>query len=300
MNTRAWARGILGPALIVLAIAAPAATAQTAAPLAAQDEIVGSVGQPITLDNEQIHTVVQVERWYGGGYWLPKAGDAAVTIEIKVQAIAKTSYNPMYYSIRDASGKTYGRVILGYRYESLGSSASMAAGTEATGWLTFLVPENKLNELTLVYHMHLGFGSTLAVPLGAVPDSPTARIGQSVTVQGEQVHTVVRAQRWAGSGLWRARPGQVYVTWYVKVRALQPTKIGGTYYSLRTAKGAWYHGYVSGDRKPKLPYNTSLAAGRTAQGWVTLMVPKTVVRSLTLVYHMHDNGTNVLVRLPIK
>lgn len=116
-----------GPALIVLAIAAPAATAQTVAPVAAQDEIVGSVGQPITLDNEQIHTVVQVERWYGGGYWLPKAADAAVTLEIKVQAIAKTSYNPMYYSIRDASGKTYGRVILGYRYESLGSSASMGA-----------------------------------------------------------------------------------------------------------------------------------------------------------------------------
>jgi hypothetical protein len=64
-----------------------------------------------------------------------------------------------------------------------------------------------------------------------MPDSPTARLGQPVTMQGEQVHTVVRAQRWAGGRVWRAKPRHAYVTSYLKVKALQPTKIGGTYYS---------------------------------------------------------------------
>ena len=42
-------------------------------------------------------------------------------------------------------------MIVGYRYPSLGSSASMPAGTTAGGWLTFIVPEQKVNDLTLVY-----------------------------------------------------------------------------------------------------------------------------------------------------
>ncbi|MGZ8691668.1 MAG: hypothetical protein ACXW0F_00775 [Gaiellaceae bacterium] len=301
MSARAWFRGALGCLLMaLLVIAVPAAPAQTDRAAAAQDDVTGMVGQPVTLDNEQIHTVVRIERWYGGGYWFPKPGDAAITVQIRVQAIETTSYNPLYYSIRDAVGTSYGRVILGYRYESLGSSASMPAGAVGEGWLTFLVPVAKVNELTLVYHMHAGFGSTLTVPLGAVPDSAQARLGQSVNIEGEQIHTVVRAQRWAGDGFWKPRAGQVYVTWYVRVKALKPTTFGGTYYSLRTPNGTMYHGFVSGNRKPRLSYTKSLSAGRTAQGWVTMMVPKTQLRSLTLVYHMHDNGPNLLVRLPIR
>ena len=299
MSARAVFRGALGCLVLALMVAVPAAGARTDVG-AGRADYTGSVGQPVTLDNEQIHTVVSVERWYGGGSWYPKPGEAAVTVFIHIQALQKTSYNPMYYGVRDGSGKSYGRVFLGYRYESLGSSASMAAGTSTDGWLTFLVPITKLNELTLVYTMHAGWGSTLTVPLGTVPDSARAKVGQSVTMQAEQVHTVTRATRWAGGSFWKAPKGQVYVTWYVKVKALAPTTVGASLYSLRTPKGVVYHGTVFGDRKPELRYRTSLAPGRSIAGWVTMLVPKTQVRSLTLIYHMHDNGTNLLVPLPIR
>jgi hypothetical protein len=290
----------LGAMLVALALVGPAPGAQSHRPAADFGDYVGAVGQPVTLDGEQIHTVVRTERWYGGGSFFPKAGDVPVAIEIRVEALAETSYNPMYYGVRDSSGTTYGRVILGYRYPSLDSSAKAPAGTVVDGWITFSVPAAKVNDLTLVYHMHAGFGSTLTIPLGAVPESATARLGQSVALAGEQVHTVVRAERWAGGRFWKAPAGKTYVTWYVKVRALKPTTVGQMYYSLRSAAGTWYHGIVTGRREPQLVFKGSLAAGKTAQGWVTLIVPKSVVRSLTLVYHVHDNGPNLLVPLPIR
>ncbi len=281
--------------LVVLALSAPVAWGLGTDRAGRSADVVGAVGQPVALDGKQVHTVVRTERWYGGGFWFPKAGQAAVTVEINIKTIAESSYNSLYYTVRDSVGARYGRVIAGYRYPSLPSASRAPAGTEVDGWLTFLVPAAKVNDLTLEYHASGGFGSSLDVELGVVPDSQKARLGSAVSIAGEQVQTVTGASVWSGKGLWRPKAGQVYVTWHVKVKALKQTTIGGMYFSLRSASGEWYRGSVLGSREPRLPYKASLAAGRVAQGWVTGMVPRSKVRGLTIVYHLHDNGPNVLV-----
>ena len=284
-----WLVGVLLGLLVALVPAAVAGVDRSA------DEVTGAVGQGVLLDDEQVHTVARVERWWGGGYWYVKKGDAAVTVFVTIDAKAKTSHNSLYYGVRAPSGKTWGRVVLGGRGPSLPSSASAPAGTHVEGWLTFVVPEADVDSLTLVYRMHSGFGSTLLVPLGTPKPSPTARVGQPITLEGEQVHTVTRAETWPGAGLWKPKAGHVYVTVSVKIKALKATTVGATYYSFRDRTGQVYHGSVIGKRTPALPYRTSLGAGRTSQGWVTMMIPKTRVAGLTLTYHMLGGDGPTLV-----
>lgn len=290
-----WLVGLLLTVLVALVPAGLAGVDRST------DEVTGAVGQGVLLDDEQVHTVARVERWWGGGFWYVKKGEAAVTVLVTVDAKAETSHNSLYYGVRAPSGKTWGRVVLGGRGPSLPSSAKAPPGTHVEGWLTFVVPEADVDSLTLVYRMHGGFGSTLLVPLGAPKPSPSARVRQSVTLEGEQVHTVTRAERWPGAGLWKPKAGQVYVTVQVKVKALKQTTIGATYYSFRDRTGQVYHGSVLGKRTPALAFKSSLAAGRTAQGWVTMMIPKTRLAGLTLTYHMlGGNGPTLVVPLTIR
>ena len=285
-------------ALVVLVAAASAATAAVDRSAA---EITGTVGQPVLLDEEQTHTVTRVERWWGGGFWYVKPGEAAVTIHVAIDAQAKTSHNSLYYGVRSAAGKSWGRVVVGGRAPTLTSSAGAPAGTHVEGWLTFVVPEADVNGLTLVYRMRGGFGSTLLVPLGAPTASPTAVVGRPIALEATQIHTVTRGEKWPGAGIWRPRTGSVYVTVNVKVKALQPTTVGASYYSFRDRTGQVYHGSVLGKRTPALAHRTSLAAGRTAQGWVTMMIPKTRLSGLTLTYHMlGGNGPTLVVPLSIR
>jgi hypothetical protein len=284
-----WFVGVL---LAVLVALVPAAVAGVNRPT---DEVTGAVGQGVLLDDEQVHTVARVERWWGGGFWYVKKGEAAVTVFVTVDAKAKTAHNPLYYGVRAPSGKTWGRAVFGGRGPRLPSSADASAGPHAEGWLTFVVPEADVNSLALVYRMDGGFGSTLVVPLGTPTPSPTARVGQAVTLEREQVHTVARAETWPGAGFWKPKAGHVYVTVNVKVKALKATTIGGTYYSFRDRTGKFYHGSVLGNRTPTLAHKTSLAAGRTAQGWVTMMIPKARLAGLTMTYHMLGGDGPTLV-----
>lgn len=282
--------------LLALAVAsvAVASEARTAARL---DEVTGAAGQAVTLDAEQVHTVVRVERWWGGGTWVLKPGEAAVTVYVNVQALAKTTVNPLYYAARGADGKAWGRAVLGSRGPSL-SSGTLAAGAVAEGWLTFVVPEAGIDTLTLVYRMRSGFGSTLLVPLGPPTPSPTAALRRPIALEGEQVHTVTKAERWPGSGMWKPKKGYAYVTVFVRVKALKATTIGGTYYTVRTSAGKEYGRPLLGRRKPDLAFKKALAAGRTDAGWVTLMVPTSQVTSLTLIYHLGaGSGPTLLVPL---
>jgi hypothetical protein len=279
-------------------LAAPAATGEQRTSSTTASDVTGAVGQPVTLDNEQIHTVVQVERWWGGGYWFVKKGDASITVKVRVQATGKTSCNSLYYGLRTASGQTYGRVVLGGRDPGLESTNDLTAGQTHEGWLTFVTPEKDVNSLTLVYRMHSGFGSTLIVPLGVPRPSPSASIRQAITLDDEQVHTVLRAERWPGAGLFRPKAGQTYVTAYVRVKALKSTTVGGSYYSLRDGAGNSYRGPVFGSRKPELVWKKALTRGQSVEGWVTLLVPKAQARSLTLIYHMQGGSQpTLLVRL---
>jgi hypothetical protein len=262
------------------------------------DEVTGAVGQAVTLDAEQAHTVVRAEQWWGGGTWVLKPGEAAVTVYVEVQALAETPVNPLYYSLRGADGKTWGRTVFGARGPSF-SSGTLAAGAVAEGWLTFVVPESGVGSLTLVYRMHSGFGSTLLVPLGQPAPSPTAALKKPIPLEGEQVHTVTKAERWPGSGMWKPKKGSAYVTVFVRVKALKATTIGSAYYTVRTPAGKEYGRPLFGKRTPELPFKKALAAGRTIEGWVTLMVPSAQLKSMTLIYHLRaGDGPTLLVPLP--
>lgn len=287
--------GFLAVALLLLVGAAGSARATL--PGSAHEEVTGTVGQPVTLDGEQVHTVVRTERWYGGGYWQPPAGKAAVTLEIQVKALQKTSYNGLYYTVKGPGDATYGRVVIGVREESLGSSNDLAPGETANGWLTFLVPAGQLGGLKLVYHMHAGFGSTLTVPLGAIPDSARSVVGRRATVAGEQGVVVTRIERPATIGIWKPQTGRAYLTAYVQVRALKQTTVRGAF-SAFTPAGVWVGKPLVGSRTPSFPYKATLRPGGIAQGWVTFMPTKSQQHGLTLVYHLYDHRDTLLVRLP--
>lgn len=279
-------------------VAASAVLARDEGAAARLDEVTGTVGQTVSLDGEQAHTVVRAERWWGDGSWVLKPGEAAVTVYVRVQALAETPVNPLYYGLRGPDGKTWGRPIVGSRGPGF-SSGRLAAGAVAEGWLTFIVPETDVDALTFVYRMHSGFGSTLLVPLGQPIPSPTAALKQPVALEGEQVHTATKAERWPGSGMWKPKKGYAYVTVFVRVKALKATTIGSTYYTVRTTTGKEYGRPMFGRRTPELPHKKALAAGRTADGWVTLMVPATQLKALTLLYHLRaGDGPTLLVRLP--
>ncbi len=263
-------------------------------PTPSGDGYTGAVGQAVTLDNEQVHTVVGAQRWYGGGSFQPPAGKAAVAVHLKIQALEKTSYNTLYYSLEGKS--TYGRVIVGYRYPSLGSSNDLMPTNTADGWVTFLVPTKELNGLRLVYHMHAGFGSTLTVPLGKIPDSPRANLGQTTRLAGEVAVKATKVQRPKTLGIWKPKKGQVFVTAYVRVTGLQATKTGT--FTAFTKAGKSVGGMLLGERHPSFPRDKALRKGKTAKGWVTLMVPKAQSHGLILVYHLTGNRDTLLIRLP--
>lgn len=287
--------GLAATAVLVLALGAGSARATTQARHA---DVNGAVGQAVTLDGEQVHTVVGAQRWYGGGFWQPPAGKAAVTTEIKVDAVQKTSYNAMYYTLAGPGDETYGRVIIGLREPALHSSNNLMSGQSASGWLTFLVPATQLQGLRLVYHMHSGFGSTLTVPLGAIPDSVRTSVGRPGVVAGEQSVTVTKVERPATVGMWKPAAGTTYLTAYVKVRALKPTTVKRRF-SAFAPGGSWAGTPMMGSRTPTFPYTTRLAAGRTVEGWVTFLVKRGQPQhGLTLVYHLYDNRDTLLVRLP--
>ena len=72
---------------------------------------------------------------------------------------------------------------------------------------------------------------------------------------------------WPGKGLWKPKAGHVYVTWYVKVKALEQTTIGGMYYSLRSTSGEWYSGSVTAAESPGSRSRRAwLRAGRRRAG----------------------------------
>ncbi len=281
--------------LVASLLAVPAACAQTRGADSVREDVTGSVGQAVTLDNEQIHTVVRTERWYGGGSFLPPTGKAVVTVDVRVQALQKTSYNNLYYSLRGAQ-KEYGKVVVGYREPSLHSSNDLLPPSTVEGWVSFLVPRTELSGLQLVYHMHAGFGPTLTVPLGAIPDSQRSGLGKTAVVAGEIAVKATKVQRLTHFSIWKAKKGHVFVTTYVSARALQATKSGE--FTAFNRGGKAIGGMLIGERHPAFPENRTLSKGKTVKGWVTIMVPKAQSHGLTLVYHLSESRDTLLIPLP--
>jgi hypothetical protein len=82
--------------------------------------------------------------------WAPDAdpGDVGVAVHIQLWAIDATRHDPQYYAVRTASG-----IDLPPRpgVTPVFPAGKAAAGTMVEGWVTFLVPEDEVDGLRLVY-----------------------------------------------------------------------------------------------------------------------------------------------------
>ncbi len=253
------------------------------------------LGRSVTLAGEQVHTVVSAEQWHGSGLWVPKAGAVTVTVLVRVKALKKTSYNGLYYRLRDASGSEWGTAYVGSRQPQLGSSNRLQRGKIAAGWLTFSLPAAKARSLSLVYRMSAGFGPRLIVRIGT-PAVRTGTLGKAYPIASEHVFTALAAERWPGGGLWQPKAGNAYVTVNVRVQAQQPTAPGRL--SLFSADGSYYNTMVLGKRDPAFDWKAPLAAGASIEGWATFVVPEAALSSLTLCYHVHS-GAGPTVLFPL-
>lgn len=126
----------------------------------------------------------------------------------------------------------------------------------------------------------------------------TTSLGTSVTLAGEQVHTVVAAEQWYGSGLWIPKPGDISITVRVKVRAVKRTSTNPLYYTLRDRRGREWRGTIIGTRSPRLTSTNTLGPGRTNDGWLTFNLPRQDASNLQLVYRMrYGFGPKLTVRV---
>ena len=248
-------------------------------------DVTGAIGQPVLLDDEQVHAVARVERWWGGGFWYVERGEVAVTVYVTIDAKAKTSHNSLYYGVRGPSGRTWGRVTLGSRAEPA-LERERACGHARRGMAHVRRPGVGGEQADARVSHARGLRLELLVPLGAPSPSPTATVGRPVTLEDSRSTRSRVPRSGPAQGCGKPKAGNVYVTVNVKVKALQSTAVGASYYSFRDRAGEVYRGSLLGKRTPALAYRTSLAAGRTAQGWITMMIPKTRVAGLTLTYHM--------------
>lgn len=173
----------------------PAATASPT-----QLDVTGAVGRPTTLDGEQVHTVLQVQRWYGGNDFAPKPGDAVVTVRVTIRALKENLLQP---AVVRAGGPR--REELRPRGARRTRSRPwreqpLAAWNGFQRMADLFLPIKPIVGLTLVYHMRAGFGPTLRVPLGHVPDGPSARLVQPLRLEGEQAQTASTVARLSSLG----------------------------------------------------------------------------------------------------
>ncbi len=117
------------------------------------------------------------------------------------------------------------------------------------------------------------------------------RLGHTARLENLQYQVVSRAERWAGGGRATPEAGSVYVTAYVRVKALKKTSYNDRTFTFRDATGTdWKQPIVMWEERSPALGSGDLVAGETVEGWVTSIVPAKQLGSLTLVYWMHSSG----------
>ena len=117
------------------------------------------------------------------------------------------------------------------------------------------------------------------------------RRGQTVRLENEQYHVVSRAEQWAGTGIAQPEEDAVYITVYVRIKAIRKTSYNDRTYTFRDSAGTdWQQPVVMWEEREPALRSGELLAGQTVEGWVTSIVPAAKLGSLALVYWMHSSG----------
>ncbi len=117
------------------------------------------------------------------------------------------------------------------------------------------------------------------------------RRGQTVRLENMQYQVVSRAERWPGTGAGTPEAGSVYVTAYVRIKAIRSTSYNDQSFTFRDSTGTdWTQPILLWDEREPVLGTGDLAAGQSVEGWVTSIVPEDELDSLTLVYWMHSSG----------
>lgn len=117
------------------------------------------------------------------------------------------------------------------------------------------------------------------------------RRGQTVRLENAQYHVVSGAEQWAGSGIAQPEEDAVYITVYVRIKAIKKTSYNDRTYTFRDSKGTdWRQPIVMWEEREPALGSGELLAGQTVEGWVTSIVPEAQLNSLALVYWMHSSG----------
>lgn len=103
----------------------------------------GAVGQAVAVSwgssGKANVTVNEAKAWPGDQYVPPKNG-TYVALDVTIEATAgKVSYNPLYWSARDADGHEYNFGV--FAPEPTLKSGELAAGEKVRGWIAFDVPK---------------------------------------------------------------------------------------------------------------------------------------------------------------
>jgi hypothetical protein len=117
------------------------------------------------------------------------------------------------------------------------------------------------------------------------------RRGQTVRLENAQYHVVSSAEQWAGTGVAEPEGDAVFVTVYVRIKAIRKTSYNDRTYTFRDSTGTdWQQPTVMWEEREPALGSGELLAGQTAEGWVTSIVPTAQLGTLTLVYWMHSSG----------
>jgi hypothetical protein len=113
---------------------------------------VQQLGDRIQLDDEEYLTVTQVSSWTGTENVKPPDNYSFVAVEVQVEGIRQSgaSVDPNWFTLRDSQQQRHDEVATG-KEPMLQTTDALAPGTDARGWLTFQIPENEGQGLTLVY-----------------------------------------------------------------------------------------------------------------------------------------------------
>jgi hypothetical protein len=138
------------------ATAAPVEPEATEAPATAEPVAAANkLGTKVQVGTEQFITAAKTAE-YKDKYLKPAKGSKYLAVLVTVEGISSegSSYNPLYFTVRDAEGYEYNVSLIG-KEPMLGASNDLAAGKTVKGWVTFEVPKTA-EGLTLVYSPVMG------------------------------------------------------------------------------------------------------------------------------------------------
>ncbi len=125
----------------------------SATPVAgSQQPAAHAIGDRIQLGSTEYLTVDQVSSWNGNGLVKPQPNETLVAVHVTIEGIDPNgaAINPFWFSVEDTQRQQHDVVESG-KDPSLQPTDSLAPGTDATGWVTFEIPQDRAVGLQMIY-----------------------------------------------------------------------------------------------------------------------------------------------------